>query len=163
PPVDQAMLLATEAVRLNRSTQTEGTLLATLLRSPEALGTITSPILSRPQKIAISPDGRTLAVSDNLSTVRFYDARTLRLRRVARQLGYTSAVAYYPDGSKLAAFGGPTPSIDIVDSRTFRRLRTLRLSPRWSSGPTGCCPPPLGDARRPDACLGLRHAPAGRL
>src|SRR5262249_28905882 len=32
---------------------------------------------------------------------------------------------------------------DIVDSRTFRRLRTLRLSPRWSSGPTGCCPPPL--------------------
>jgi WD40 repeat protein len=144
PRVDQAMLLATEAVRLNRSTQTEGTLLATLLRSPEALGTITSPILSRPQKIAISPDGRTLAVSDNLSTVRFYDARNLRLRRVAEQLGYdNSAVAYYPDGTKLAAFGGPTPRIDIVDSRTFRRLRTLRLSPRWSSGPTGCCAPPF--------------------
>ena len=143
PRIDQAMLLAGEAVRLNRSMQTEGTLLATLLRSPEVLGTITSAILSRPQKIAISPDGRTLAVSDNLSTVRFYDTRNLRVRRVAQHLGYTGAVAYYPDGTKLAAFGGPEPGIDIVDSRTFRRVRTLRLSPRGSSGPTGCCPPPL--------------------
>jgi WD40 repeat protein/DNA-binding SARP family transcriptional activator len=143
PRVDEAMLLAGEAVRLNRSMQTEGTLLATLLRSPNVLGTITSPILSRPQHISISPDGRTLAVSDNLDTVRFYDTATLRLRHVARELGYTYAVAYYPDGTKLAAFGGPTPRIDIVDARTFHRLRTLEFDPGWSSGPTGCCAPPL--------------------
>jgi len=135
--VDQAMLLADEAVRLNRSTQTEGTLLATLLRSPNVLGTINSPILSRPQEIAVSPDGRTLAVSDNRDSVRFYDTSTLRLRRVAEQLGLTNAVAYLPDGTAFAAFAGPTPHVDIRDARTLRQKRTLQLDAQWLRGPTG--------------------------
>ena len=37
PRLDRAMLLAREAVHLNRSTATEGTLLSTLLRSPAAI------------------------------------------------------------------------------------------------------------------------------
>ena len=135
PRIDQAMLLATEGVRLDRSTQTEGTLLATLLRSPNLLGTISSPILSRPQHIAISPDGRTLADSDNTSTVRFYDTSTLRVRRVVQQLGFTVPVAYTPDGKELAAFGGP--GLEVRDARTLRLVRRLSLSPRWFSVPTG--------------------------
>jgi WD40 repeat protein/DNA-binding SARP family transcriptional activator len=138
PRIDQAMLLAREALDLNRSPQTEGTMLATLLRSPAAVGTFTSPIDSRPQRVAVSPDGRTLAVSDNLSTVRLYDVATRRLRRVLPHLGYTNAVAYLPDGTEYAAFGGTrTPQIDLVDARTNAVRRVLRLDRQWLSRPTG--------------------------
>ena len=67
-----AMLLAHEAVNLHRSPQTEGTLLATLLRSPAALGTFTVPTTVRPCcGMTVSPDGGTLAISDNANNVRF--------------------------------------------------------------------------------------------
>ena len=44
PRLDRAMLLAREAVSLDRSPQTEGTLLATLQRSPAVIGTFALPI-----------------------------------------------------------------------------------------------------------------------
>jgi WD40 repeat protein/DNA-binding SARP family transcriptional activator len=137
PRIDQAMLLATEAVRLDRSPATEGTLLATLLRSPSVLGTITSPIVSRPQSLAISPDGRTLAVSDNTATVRFYDTATLRLRGVARDFGETTPVGYTPDGTRIVDFGGPSSRFEVRDARTLRVLQTLQLDPRTATAPTG--------------------------
>jgi DNA-binding SARP family transcriptional activator len=62
PRLDLAMLLAPEAVTLNRSPQTEGTLLATLQRHPAVIGTFALPVDLAPQ-LAVSPDGRTLAVS----------------------------------------------------------------------------------------------------
>jgi WD40 repeat protein/DNA-binding SARP family transcriptional activator len=137
PRIDQAMLLAREAVKLNDSTQTEGTLLATLVRSPEALATFTTPITSRPQRVVLSPDGRTLAVSDNQSTVRLYDVATRRVLHVFQNLGYTVAVAFEPDGSAFAALGGTRkPEIDLVDTRTYRRLRAFRLDRQWLSVPT---------------------------
>ena len=63
PRLDLAMLLAREAVNLDRSPQTEGSLLATLQRSPAVIGTLALPIKGPPQQLAVSPDGRTLAVS----------------------------------------------------------------------------------------------------
>jgi WD40 repeat protein/DNA-binding SARP family transcriptional activator len=138
PRIDQAMLLAHEAVELNRSPQTEGTLLATLLRSPAAVATFTTPILSRPQAIVLSPDGRTLAESDNQRTVTFYDTGTQRVLRVLPHLGYTNAVAYTPDGTRFAAFAGTNaPEIDVLDARTYRRLRVLHLDRQWLRVPTG--------------------------
>jgi hypothetical protein len=47
PRVDVSLLLAREAVNLDRSPQTE----STLLRSPSALATITLPITVRPQLV----------------------------------------------------------------------------------------------------------------
>ena len=44
PRIDRAMLLAREAVNLSPSPQTEGTLMATLLRAPAAISTFSSPI-----------------------------------------------------------------------------------------------------------------------
>ena len=44
PRLDRAMLLAREAVNLDRSPQTEGTLLATLQRSPAVIGTFALPV-----------------------------------------------------------------------------------------------------------------------
>ncbi|HEY5429742.1 MAG TPA: BTAD domain-containing putative transcriptional regulator, partial [Solirubrobacteraceae bacterium] len=64
PRLDLAMLLAREAVTLDRSPQTEGTLLSTLLRSPAVIGTFALPTDSAPQ-LALSPDGQTLAVGDS--------------------------------------------------------------------------------------------------
>ena len=57
PRIDRAMLLAREALRIERTNETKGTLLATLLRSPAALATYTLPIDSRPQNIAVEPHG----------------------------------------------------------------------------------------------------------
>ena len=77
PRIDRAMLLAREAANLNRSPQTEGTLLATLLRSPSAIATFTLPIETRPCcSMSLSPDGRTLAVPDNSGHVRFIDTES---------------------------------------------------------------------------------------
>ena len=58
PRIDLAMLLARESLNLDRSPQTEGTLLATLLRTPAVIGTFTVPIQDRPQDVKVSPDGR---------------------------------------------------------------------------------------------------------
>ena len=57
PRLDRAMLLAKEAVDLDDSRETRGTLLSTLLRSPAAISTFSSPITDRPQTITLSPDG----------------------------------------------------------------------------------------------------------
>ena len=48
PRIDLSMLLARESLNLDRSPQTEGTLLATLLRSPAAIGTFALRNLGRP-------------------------------------------------------------------------------------------------------------------
>jgi WD40 repeat protein/DNA-binding SARP family transcriptional activator len=180
PRIDQAMLLAHEAVELNRSPQTEGTLLATLLRSPAAVATFTTPILARPQTIVLSPDGRTLAESDNQGEVTLYDTATQQVRRVLPHLGSGPTVAYTPDGTRFAALGGTnTPEIDVLDARTYRRLRVLHLDARWLHVPTGGTAPllvtPDGrtllyayDLMRPDgsdgaAFLDRWNLPTGKL
>ena len=52
PRLDRAMLLAREAVNLDRSPQTEGSLLATLQRSPAVIGSLALPINGPPQQLA---------------------------------------------------------------------------------------------------------------
>jgi DNA-binding SARP family transcriptional activator/WD40 repeat protein len=74
--LDVAALLAREGVGFDRSAQTEGTLLSVLLRSPAVIGALSLSADSAPQ-VAVSPDGRTLAVSDSAAgQVRLYDARS---------------------------------------------------------------------------------------
>ena len=105
--LDVAALLAREGVALDRSPQTEGTLLTTLLRSPAVLGTFPLPTDSTPH-VAVSPDGRTLVVSDSVAgSVQFYDARTrvLQPRRLRDFVGDQSPV-YSADGSLLVYTSG---------------------------------------------------------
>ncbi len=78
PRLDRAMLLAREAVRLDDSPQTEGSLLSTLLRSPSAVSTFTLPITVRPLSLALAERGRVLVVNDNNGELRLYDTHRRR-------------------------------------------------------------------------------------
>lgn len=102
PRLDVAELLAREAVALDRSPQTEGTLLQTLLRSPAVVGTFPLPTSSTPH-VTVSPDGKTLAVSDSAANqVRLYDVRThRRLGRSMSDFSGDQPPVYSTDGSLL--------------------------------------------------------------
>ena len=126
--LDVAALLAREGVALDRSPQTEGTLLTTLLRSPAVLGTFPLPTDSTPH-VAVSPDGRTLVVADSVAgSVQFYDARTrvLQRRRLSDFVGDQPPV-YSADGSLLVYSSGP--ALVVRDARTLALRQRLVLGP----------------------------------
>jgi WD40 repeat protein len=144
PRLDRAMLLAREAVTLDRSPQTEGTLLATLQRHPTVTGTFALPVGLAPQ-LAVSPDGRTLAVSHflinrygftddpqvSLGEIRFYDPRTRALQRAPLpHFGGARPPVYSRDGALLAY---PTdnllPSIAVRNAHTLVPLARLTFDP----------------------------------
>jgi DNA-binding SARP family transcriptional activator/WD40 repeat protein len=140
PRLDLAMLLAREAVNLDRSPQTEGTLLATLQRSPAVIGTFALPVNSAPQ-LVLSPDGRTLAVSRfndygyvtgaSVGDVRFYDARTHAVQRAPlADFGGAQPPVYSSDGSLLLYPTQDTlPSIAVRDAHTMKLVRNLTFDP----------------------------------
>jgi class 3 adenylate cyclase/WD40 repeat protein len=140
PRIDQAMLLARQAVLLDDNSQTEGTLLATLLRSPAVVSTFTVPIQVRPLQTVLSSDGGTLAVADNTGLVRFFDTSSRRESRPPLKDHNTGL----PD-----AFGGPyffafhelpmnRLALDVFDARTpagqpMRLVRSLDINPAFYS------------------------------
>jgi len=139
PRIDVAMLLAREAVTLDRAPQTDGTLLSTLLRSPALIGTFALPTNSAPQ-LALSADGRTLAVSDgDADEVRFYDTRTHLVQRapLADFVGdqpptYSSdgSVLIYPAGAFLA----------VRDAHTLALLTKLPFQSHFTQEVTADIP-----------------------
>jgi DNA-binding SARP family transcriptional activator/WD40 repeat protein len=140
PRIDLAMLLATEAVKLDDSRQTRGTLLSTLLRSPAALSTFSSPITDRPQKISLSPDGRTLAVAENTDLIRFYDTRTRRQMRAPLPNALHAVPVFSQDGKLLLLFRAKAPHpapqrLEVRDARTLRHLRWLPMDKAWQQAP----------------------------
>jgi WD40 repeat protein len=139
PWLDRAMLLAREAVNLDPSPQTEGTLLATLQRDPAVIGTLALPVEPAPQ-LVMSPDGRTLAVSHSLfnkygftdaslGEIRFYDPRTRALQRAPVPHFGGAGPPVYSSGGSLLAY--PTdnvlPSIAVRNAHTLAPLATLIL------------------------------------
>jgi WD40 repeat protein len=137
PRMDLAMLLARESLNLDRSPQTEGTLLATLLRFPAALATYTVPIGSRPCcAISVSPDGSILGIPDNTNHLRLIDPEERRTLKVFANAGFLSPPAFTADGSKLAFLSGPKPEVHLLGSRTLGVLRRLPFDHRWLTKPT---------------------------
>ena len=136
PRIDVAMLLAREAVTLDRSPQTEGTLLSVLLRSPAVIGTFALPAGSIPS-LTLSPNGGTLAVSDGeAGALSFYDTVTHRIQRTPLT-DYTGdqPPAYSPDGSLLVYPAGS--ALKVRDAHTLSLLARLPFDPRYSPGVTG--------------------------
>jgi hypothetical protein len=139
------MLLAREAVNLDRSPQTEGSLLATLQRRPAVIASVALASDGPPQQVVASPDGRTLAVS--AVGLRFYDARTLSIKgRSLIDFDGARAPVYSGGGSLLAYPTGPTdvstPFIAVRDAQTLRLAHKLALDPLQLAGSV----PNLADA-----------------
>ncbi len=110
PRIDRAMLLARESVDLDRSMATEGTLLATLLRSPAAIATFTTPIDSRPLKVALDPDGRTLAVTPIENSVITSDGRTVAFGTMAGSVSFVDVAS----GRVTPGLGGHTAGVTTM-------------------------------------------------
>ncbi len=92
-----------------------------------------------PRGLALSPDGRTLALGHSDGTVDLLDAQTLHRRRSLRALrGFVGAIAYSPD-ARLLAVAGQRGQVTLWDARTLRPagelsglrtvIQTLAFSP----------------------------------
>jgi WD40 repeat protein len=133
--LDRALLFALAAVELDETPDTQSNLLSVLQRTPATLGAVDHGwgIYGA----AISPDGKLMAIGDDLGNVVVYDAATRQpLGPPYRiELGLVQDVRFSPDGDTLAisytkrselAVGG---MFDLIDPRTRERRLRLRLPP----------------------------------
>ena len=136
PRVDRAMLLARESLSLDRSSQTEGTLLATLLRSPAAIGTFTMPITDRPLSVAVSPDGTTISVGTNnaAGVMRLYDTRTHH-QTATVPLGPRPNLYVPGTGDLIGSPNGPGP-MKLIDPDSGQVLRQFGFGQLWNTTPS---------------------------
>jgi WD40 repeat protein/tRNA A-37 threonylcarbamoyl transferase component Bud32 len=122
--LDRSLLLARQAVAIDDSPQTRGYLLAALRRAPAAIG-IMHGYGGVVRGIAISPDGRTLAVAEG-SGVLFFDAATHeQVGEPLRVADLVESLAYTPDGRTLAV--GGDPFVRVFDARTREQLAETAL------------------------------------
>ena len=118
--LDLSLLLARQAVAIDNTPQTRGYLLTALRRSPAAIGIMHGPSGALQRGIAVSPDGKSLAVAANWAGVHFFDARTYEEVASPLRGGWAESVTYSPDGRLLAVgFGN---QVRLVDARTHERL-----------------------------------------
>jgi WD40 repeat protein len=83
--------------------------------------------------VTVSPDGRTLAVSDNQGKLRFYDPRSRAPKRPPlTDIAEPTAATYSSDGSLLLypAAGHP-PVIAVRDARSLALVVKLRFDRTW--------------------------------
>jgi WD40 repeat protein/DNA-binding SARP family transcriptional activator/ABC-type Fe3+/spermidine/putrescine transport system ATPase subunit len=116
PNLDRSLLLAREGMNLVDSEATRSNLLAALLRVPNAVGFVhqgSDQIVD----MAMTPDGRTLAVRGSDGNVAFFDAHTLR--PVGTPLTGNSDIGWYAGSSPLHALAfSPDSSTLAVGSTT---------------------------------------------
>jgi len=129
PRIDLAMLLAREAVGLDPSLETRSDLLTTLLRVPSAIRTFHWNT-NRNGAVAVSPDGRTVAIEDNNGSTVVENAST------GRRIGTlkTDILGFGPDGSLLAGadvttFSGTRGGVELRDPATLKVTRRIPFPP----------------------------------
>ncbi|MET0459643.1 MAG: BTAD domain-containing putative transcriptional regulator, partial [Ilumatobacteraceae bacterium] len=148
--VDQALLLALEAVDLQDSGETRAGLLTALLRSPALIDSYYydtgTPRDRQNPVVAASPDGETLIAGDG-AVVAAHEADTL-------DVVYTfdapmSQAVYRPDGDQLAVsthtFGSDARGDVVFDTIPVRLLNAATLEPEPAQ--LGGWPPGAVEAR----------------
>ena len=125
--LDRSLLLARQALSIADTPQTRGSLLSALLRSPRAIGIMHGPDDAQPSGIALSPDGRTIAVSDFFNKLLFFDARTYTpIGEPLHTAEWVEAIVYSPDGETIAFGAGP--DLTLIDARTGKTVEQAALS-----------------------------------
>ncbi len=169
PRLDVAMLLAREATRLDRSPENAGALLATLMRSPAVIGAFGLPTTSSPE-LALSPNGRTLAVADSdAGTLSLYDAITrARLAAPLTDDVGNAPPAFSPDGRLIAYADGAF--LNLRDARSLALLARVALDPSFDgqavgrpAAPSILVSPDDGSVYYGYWLLGASGAPAGAV
>ena len=137
--LDRSLLLARQGVALDDTPATRDSLLAAVRRTPAAIGVMRGDGDGL-AAVALHPNGRTLAVGDYNGSVSFFDARSRRRIRPAHQsapVGGVVALAFSPDGTRLAAAGWAAVDggfVDLFDGRTGRHMSRLEVSPPLVAG-----------------------------
>jgi WD40 repeat protein/DNA-binding SARP family transcriptional activator len=130
PDITTSLLMAVAGARLDPSQVTQRNLEAVLAQHPLLIGSVTTPTSGALSGVAISPDGRTLAVSDKTHHVWTYDARTLAPLEDA-QIGdpfptnFDTPIAFSPIGVSLAVGAPPSredPLVRLLDPTTLQPL-----------------------------------------
>ena len=128
--LDRSLLLARQGVALDDTQRTRGNLLGALLRSPAAIGIVRGGAATT-VSAAVSPDGRMLAVGNNVGEVRLYDTRTRAHVATVEPSSNGSmmwALAFSPDGSRLAVGYTSEPGGTAGVSGGVERHRRARRS-----------------------------------
>ena len=111
--LENALLLARAGVELDESAATRSSLLTVLQRSPAQLGALPGTAGWQLWAVAVSPDGRLVAVGGENGTLNIYDAASRRtLGKPYRGLrgGAVNKLTFSPDGSTLAVTGAESPT-----------------------------------------------------
>jgi WD40 repeat protein len=134
--LDNALLLAHAGVELDESAATRSSLLTVLQRSPAQLGTLPGTAGWQLWAVAVSPDGRLVAVGGENGTLKIYDTVSRRpLGKPYRGLrgGAVNKLTFSPDGSTLAVTGAESLSltaptvVHLIDPRTRERIQRVVL------------------------------------
>jgi WD40 repeat protein len=146
--LDRSFLLAVLGLRLQDLLETRSDLLAVLQKNPGLLRFI-RPSQTAVSDLAVSPDGRVLAIGDTNGVVRFYDLRTWKPTHAPVQLEPVSSrsMAFSTDGRTLAVgtVKGNRSKLYLVEVSSG----TVRQIGSWASG-FGRLPGPTLIAFAPD-------------
>jgi DNA-binding beta-propeller fold protein YncE len=144
--------------RLSLGTQPDGSTLVPSNQAVTPIGVVRRIELGRPKDLALSPDGKTLAVlnSNSLAGVLFFSTEGVPLGSVAFHAGAVG-IAWAPDGKTVYASGS--------DGKVARLEKTetgWRLGEAWKLGADKENPQPTGLAVSPDGkwlyvALGIRN------
>lgn len=135
--LDLSLLLARQAVAIDNTPQTRGYLLAALQRWPAVIGIMHGGQDEDLRRIALSPDGKTLAVAGlGGAGIRFFDAETYE--QIGQPVDVPTAsegkvvvgLAYSPDGKTLAFATGTDYNapgyLVVIDGQTHEVLAESR-------------------------------------
>jgi WD40 repeat protein/DNA-binding SARP family transcriptional activator len=127
--ITDSLLTAVAAARLDPSPMTERDLDAALAQHPELVGSVPVPAHGNTSYLAVSPDGRTLAVADTSHHIWTYDAHTLAPitdDQVGQQTQASddTLLAYSPTRQALAVGAPPSEGglVRLLDPNTLQPL-----------------------------------------